>query len=396
MQSVSMRFFRHLQALARIVAIVLAVAAMSIVDGADGGSHADGDTPRPKLQIINGSASPVDIFWMARDGRRVPNGTILAGDDTIITTTLGHRFAIVPRDGSTERVVTSRVRIQGIRFDPSDPDGVPSFYTRRTDAGGFPIVASETVNPFALREAAHWIDQMLESRDDLREALIESGARLCILGYNEFTTELPEFAHLGAQPVRGFEAIDPRDYWDARARGTGGSEHDPYCSCGEENLLAYPGDPYATEFILIHEFAHCIHLRGMNNIDATFDARLREAYTSAMQKGLWATKYASVNHHEYFAEGTQCWFDNNRENDHDHNDVNTRAELVQYDPGLADICREVFGSTKLAYTKPSQRLSGHLEGFDPSTSPTFSWPPRLRAAKQAIHEQATTRGKPGG
>ena len=35
-----------------------------------------------------------------------------------------------------------------------------------------------------------------------------------------------------------------------------------------------------------------------------------------------------MNHHEYFAEGVQSWFDNNRENDHDHNHVNTRAELL--------------------------------------------------------------------
>ena len=43
--------------------------------------------------------------------------------------------------------------------------------------------------------------------------------------------------------------------------GLGGSQTDPVCSCGEENLLAFPGDPYAAECILIHEFAHNIHLR---------------------------------------------------------------------------------------------------------------------------------------
>jgi len=51
----------------------------------------------------------------------------------------------------------------------------------------------------------------------------------------------------------------------------GGSKTDPYCSCGEENLLGFAGDPYAAENILIHEFAHNIHLRGMVNVDATFD-----------------------------------------------------------------------------------------------------------------------------
>ncbi len=31
-----------------------------------------------------------------------------------------------------------------------------------------------------------------------------------------------------------------------------------------------------------------------------------------MKAGLWKGKYASVNHHEYFAEGVQSWFDDNR------------------------------------------------------------------------------------
>ena len=105
-------------------------------------------------------------------------------------------------------------------------------------------------------------------------------------------------------------------------------------------------------------------------MDPTFDARVKEAYDGAMKAGLWKGKYASVNHHEYFAEGVQSWFDNNRENDHDHNHVNTRAELLEYDPGLAALCREVFGDTELKYTKPdhaAHRPHGRLrsgEGAD--------------------------------
>jgi hypothetical protein len=167
----------------------------------------------------------------------------------------------------------------------------------------------------------------------------------------------------------------------------GGSEQDPFCSCAEENLLAYPGDPYSSENILIHELAHNIHLRGMNNLDPTFDRRLKKTYEAAMQAGLWRGKYASSNHHEYFAEGVQSWFDNNRENDHDHNHVNTRLELIEYDPALAEICREVFGDTELTYTKPTTRLRDHLEGYDPSQAPTFVWPARLRSVSRLIHQQ---------
>lgn len=258
----------------------------------------------------------------------------------------------------------------------------PAFYKKYLDAKGYPIIASATVNDYALREAAYLVDMMLVKRDDLRNAMTKSGSRLSIIAWNEFTTDVADFAH-----------FKPKDFWDARARGTGGSETDPYCSCGEENLLGYPGDPYSTESILIHEIAHNIHLRGVLNLDPTFDARLKKTYDAAMAKGLWKGKYASVNDREYFAEGVQSWFDNNREPDHDHNHVNTRAELLEYDPGLAALCREIFGDTELKYTKPVTRLTGHLQGYDPSKAPTFVWPERLQKVKAEIRAEAVARGE---
>ncbi|MEY3393787.1 MAG: hypothetical protein RL346_23 [Verrucomicrobiota bacterium] len=259
---------------------------------------------------------------------------------------------------------------------------IPDFYKKYIDASGYPIVGSATVNDYALREAAYLSDMMMMNIPDVRNAMIASGSRLTIIAWNEFTTDLPEYAH-----------FKPKDFWDARARGTGGSETDPYCSCGEENLLAYPGDPYHEESILIHELAHNIHLRGLVRIDPTFDARLKKTYDAAMKAGLWKGKYASVNDREYFAEGVQSWFDDNRENDHDHNHVNTRAELIEYDPGLAALCKEVFGDTELKYTKPTTRLTGHMAGYDPSKAPTFVWPERLLKIKDQIRADALARSK---
>ena len=112
----------------------------------------------------------------------------------------------------------------GLQVDP--------FYQKYIEVDGFPIVASQTVNDYAIKEAAHLVNLMLAQRTDVRRAMIQSGSRMCILAYNEFTTDLPEFAR-----------FQPKDFWDARARGTGGSATDPYCSCGEENLLGYDGDP---------------------------------------------------------------------------------------------------------------------------------------------------------
>ena len=341
---------------------------------------------RPKLQIINGSDQTVDCFWLKPDGERVRNGSVEPGKNTIIDTTLGHRFVIVDRGNKSEVSLMSEVLVQAYRVS-----GVPAFYTQRADASGFPVVASAKVNPYALKEAVYIVDMMLDRRPDVREAMINSGARLSILAHDEFTTDQPEWAWMAEEPVKGYEGISARDYRDARSRGMGGSDTDPYCSCAEENLLAYDGDPYSTENILIHELAHNIHLRGMNNVDNTFDKRVTGAYDAAMKAGLWKGKYASVNHHEYFAEGVQSWFDNNRENDHDHNHVNTRAELIDYDPGLAALCKEVFGDTVLKYTKPQTRLTGHLEGYDPAKAPKFVWPPRLDRAREIIKQKARER-----
>ena len=259
--------------------------------------------------------------------------------------------------------------------------GLDPFYTKYVSADGYPIVASEKVNDYALKEAAFLVNTMLRTRPDVRKAMIQSGSRLIIMAYNEYTTDLPEQRNM-----------TPKDFWDARARGLGGSKTDAICSCGEENLLAFQGDPYSSENLLIHEFAHNMHLRGLIHVDATFDNRLEECYKSAMKEGLWKGKYASVNHMEYFAEGVQSWFNDNREPDHDHNHVNTRVELVEYDPRLAAICKEVFGDEEMRYTKPLVRLTGHMAGYDPSKSPTFVWPERLKKAKQEILDKVKAQG----
>lgn len=348
---------------------------------------------RPRLQIINGSSGTIDLFWLKNDSERVPSGSVEPGHDTVIDTSIGHRFEIVSRADKATAQVTSQVPVQGFRFDPDGQDGIPAFYTQRTRAQGFPIVASKKVDPHALEEAVFLVNMMLAKRPDVRTAMIQSGARMCIMAHDEFTTDLPEFVRMAGGRLRDFPGLPAKDFWDARARGLGGSETDPLCSVAEENVLGFPGDPYEKECILIHEFAHNIHLRGLLNVDPTFDTRLKSSYAAAMKAGLWKGKYASVNHHEYFAEGVQSWFDNNRVNDHDHNHVHLRSQLIEYDPGLAAICREVFGDTELRYTKPATRLTGHLEDYDPTKAPRFSWPPRLKQASAAIRAQAEARDK---
>lgn len=268
--------------------------------------------------------------------------------------------------------------------EPPAESGFDPFYTKYVSARGFPVVGSEKVSDYALVEAACLIDHMLDKRPDIRAALIENKVRCAVMAYSERTTDVPE--HSDLKPAR---------YWDRRARGLGATRIRPAVSCGEENLLGYPGDPYAGECILIHEFAHAIHQMGLNPIDKTFQPRLNEAYESATKKGLWKGTYAAASVAEYWAEGVQSWFDTNRAPDRVHNEVNTREELEEYDPTLAALIAEVFRGTEWRYVPPHRRTAElHLAAFDRASAPTFVWSPELtkwydeyRARKRAEREK---------
>lgn len=245
--------------------------------------------------------------------------------------------------------------------------GLSPFYEKCTLVGTLPIVSSAHVDDRAHQEAAFLISRMLAYRPELIDAVASSGTRFVIMAPEEMTTDVPEHSDLS-----------PKGYWDKRARGLGATDVRPAVSCGEENLLQFPGDPYSSENILIHEFAHAIHEMGLRSADPTFDDRLRATFNAAMEEGIWDGTYASTNRMEYWAEGVQSWFDTNRSNDGQHNHVDTRAELKEYDPRLASLLEEVFGDETWKYVGPRERVGeAHLAGWDPASSPSFAWPPAV-------------------
>jgi len=271
--------------------------------------------------------------------------------------------------GSCGRAVSSAGRT-GTVVDPVTEElraefGLAPFYQKNVMVGSFPIVGSAEVSDTALLEAAWILRRMLDGRQDILDAMAHQQVRLAVVAWNEYTTDVPENAQL-----------EPAVYWDRRARGLGATREAPAVSCAEENLLGYPGDPYAAENILIHEFAHAIDAMGLNVVDPGFEERLREAYDHAKERGLWRGTYAVTNPAEYWAEGVQSWFDDNRENDSLHNHVDTRAELKEYDPMLAALCAGVFGEGDWRYLKPRLRGAGgrsHLVGYDQASAPQFRW-----------------------
>lgn len=241
-------------------------------------------------------------------------------------------------------------------------------YTKCVVVEGFPIVGFDCVSDYALLEAAYLVRSGIGSRPEILKEMARKGVRLVVMAPTQMTTDVPEHADL-----------TPRDYWNRRARGLGATPQRPAVSCGEENLLCLRGDPYSTENILLHEFAHAIHEMGLSGIDPTFDERLRVAYEKAREEGLWKGTYAMENRMEYWAEGAQSWFDTNRANDSEHGPVDTREKLKAYDPRLAALLAEVFGDGPWRYVRPDRRSqANHLSGFDPSKVAPFAWPAQNR------------------
>ncbi len=227
--------------------------------------------------------------------------------------------------------------------------------------GDLPILGSEKTRDEALLEAQWILSRMMEGRDDIVQAIAQKKIRVVVMAYDERTLDTPEHADL-----------TPASYWNRRARGLGATLFRPATSCGEENLLEFPGDPYRGENILIHEFGHTVHEIGMAKVDPSFDNRLKKVFDTAMAEGKWKGTYAATNHKEYWAEGVQAWFDCND----NRNLVVTRAELQKADVGLSNMLKEVFGDKPWRYAPPSRRLAkdkSHLAGFDPATGPKFKW-----------------------
>jgi hypothetical protein len=215
------------------------------------------------------------------------------------------------------------------------------FYKKYINVNGIHLLSSHRVPDSALYAAYRTLKGItgILPREVL-EAMTSVNMRVAVMARYEGITDIPEHAHL---------AKDTTLNWDVRARGLGGDPELPLTTCAEENLLCYQIDKYHAEDILVHEFAHSIHLIGLTTTTPDFNKRLRTALDAAKAASKWRKTYASTNIAEYWAEGVQDWFNVNAEVKHPdgkHNYVNTRRELRKYDKGLYDILAGIFPEGK--------------------------------------------------
>ena len=271
------------------------------------------------------------------------------------------------------RGIASDVPFADVPFDVTDiPEPTPPpqavrdffqldpYYQQWINVRGFPVLASAKVSPYAVKETAWHIKQMIGHRTDILKVMAQNRVRFSIIAHNEVRSDLPEFRDAPLQ-----------FYYDVRQRGGGG-----WLTFGAEEQAFNSGS------VNIHEMAHSIHLVALNQLDPTFDNRLKTLFNAATAKGLWHG--VTPNYYEYWAEAVTVWF---------HvpqlSPLKTREALKAYDPGVALLITEVFGDNDWRYTPIRMRTHlPHLEGFDPQSAPGVEWAPGVLEAYEELRNPA--------
>lgn len=227
------------------------------------------------------------------------------------------------------------------------------FYTKYVDAEGIPIVASSKAPDAALLIARDIVMTMLSERPDIRQAMIRQGYRIGVMAVDEYTTDLPEqrdwkkptlddprLSRCEQKNYAAISAMTDRQYWNERARGMGGL----FTTGAAENLLGVPHTRYFGENIFVHEFSHGI-LSTIETVDPALFAKVRAAYDAALAAGRWKGDYAAVSVQEYWAEGTQFWFNSNKAYPSADGMIATSQDLRRYDPDLFALLATVYPAT---------------------------------------------------
>ncbi|WP_245638383.1 glycoside hydrolase [Croceicoccus bisphenolivorans] len=237
--------------------------------------------------------------------------------------------------------------------EPPAALGLDPFYRQYLDAAGIPVVASEKPPAEALERARTIVEGMLAFRPDLRDALIAQGYRVAVIAEEEALLDLPEHRdwHKPARDdprltrceIKHYEErigrLSDREYWDQRARAISG----PTTTAAAEDLLGLPSSRWYGETIFVHEFAHNVLLVA-KDADPALYAAVERAYANALKTGLWRDEYTVTTLDEYWAEGTQFWFNSNRLQVFDGQRILSDEDLRAYDPALHAALARAYGN----------------------------------------------------
>lgn len=263
------------------------------------------------------------------------NTTVAAG--TVTQTTVASATAIVTAT-NTQTTTTTSITAQsdaqptnGIHGNDGSA-GINPFYQKILDNSGITIVSDATVDDEALLRAQYVVNTMLKYLPDVKQSMQNAKFRVNIIARKQIVTDLPDFSYLTGVSSTETGSVGMA-YSSLRALGGRTA-----LAVGEENLLCDSVQPFWSEDVSVHEFAHSIKMHMTSQMSGRIDA----AYNSAVANHLYTPGiYMMANSQEYWAEATQSWFGVTLRIDV-NNGYNTRAKLTPHDPTIIGILNDVF------------------------------------------------------
>lgn len=249
----------------------------------------------------------------------------------------------MPATDSTNVLVITGYTPCIVTNPPANLNLDPLFYQKYCNGNGEAVTAPYDVPDVALEWVRYQMLEMLKRLPLVAQEMTRNGSRVAIKADTQVLTDIPEY--------RDLYVHYPDHDWDALP-GVGAVVGRPITSTSEENVLCYDDDPYEGFSVFIHEFAHSIHLIGLEAVDPTFGPRLRLAYEAAIASGLWNNTYSARNEFEYWAEGVGIWFNAHWSTFNSPEIIDTREELAQYDDGLYRLIREYFTEDEIPMCPP--------------------------------------------
>ena len=229
--------------------------------------------------------------------------------------------------------------------------GLSNYYQKYTEAYNIPIISSSNVPDEALKRACYVMRFLAADHAGIRRAFYKNWGRVGVIATSEQVTSIPEHSHL-----------DPT-YWNARARGLGGTKSTPISTAPEENILCSSSDRwYPNQDIMVHELNHGIHLLGAADAIQGWDKKLKDLYYRREEENdRWTNTYSMSTYLELFSEGAQSYFHVNSYSEYANGregPTNTRQKLKEYDLPLYSLIKQVFpcGNTILDRCNTTREL----------------------------------------
>lgn len=207
--------------------------------------------------------------------------------------------------------------------------------------GSFAVKGFSSIDFDVAERAAYIAYRILAEGDqEVVERMAQKGCKMVIIAEDSHFTDLPGLESMKGQQIEGQPG---RSYDDLEAQSRPNYEGGPACIFTEQNVMnPVQKDPhYWNECAVIHEFAHIIQMAGFSQEQ---NDALVSAHQAALNDGEDPSLYMYMNEREFWANGTQAWFDAIGRTDV-NDGVNSRDLIYERFPDLALLMEQVYGDS---------------------------------------------------